>query len=538
MNLTHLILRLLLGRRLPITKGELSVRGPSAAIAIRRDKYGVPHIDAASDADALYALGFCQGQDRSGQLEFLLRIARGQLSEWVGPVALPVDRICRRIGFRRAAEQQFPVLDEYVRRHMEAFAAGVTAGSTAGLSAKPHEFAILGGTPTPWDAIDIPAVLKFQSFILPSNWDVELARLRILLADGPDAVAALDPSGEFGTGNAKRGTEENTVPPSALPAPSLIQDLSTLQNFLGRGGGSNNWVIAGNRTVSGKPLLASDPHLAPNAPPPWYLAHLRTPEWQAAGACMVGLPGFAIGHNGFAAWGVTAGLTDNTDLFLETLGPDGQSVREADGSFTPCAVVRETIHVRGQPDVVEDVLVTSRGPLILPSTSDFPVSVSIRAVWLDPLPIEGFLGVLRARSFEEFRAPFARWPLLPLNIAYADVSGAIGWFLVGQLPLRTGGNSLLPRPAILPDSGWTGLIPFDEMPCVLNPEEGYWTTANNDPALAVAAALERRDEKGPDSRTENQIVRGSPHWLGADFCDPYRVRAIRDALAARTVDRR
>ena len=118
------------------------------------------------------------------------------------------------------------------------------------------------------------------------------------------------------------------------------------------GGGSNNWVNAGSRTQSGKPLLASDPHLAPSAPPPWHLIHVRTPEWQAAGAILTGSPGFAIGHNGFCAWGITAGLTDNTDLYLETPGPDSKSVREADGSFAPCEIVRETIRVKGQPDEI------------------------------------------------------------------------------------------------------------------------------------------------------------------------------------------
>ena len=156
-----------------------------------------------------------------------------------------------------------------------------------------------------------------------------------------------------------------------------------------RGGGSNNWVIAGTRTQSGKPLLACDPHLAPSAPPPWYLLHVRTPEWEAAGAILAGSPGFAIGHNGFGAWGITAGLTDNTDLFLETLGPDGKSVRQADGSFAPCEVVRETIRVKDGPDVVEEVLVTPRGPVVSPLFPGVPVALSLRAVWLDPLPVAG-----------------------------------------------------------------------------------------------------------------------------------------------------
>src|SRR5258707_12470031 len=180
MSLSRLLLRLALGRRLPIASGELRVRGPSAPISIRRDSWGVPHIDAQNDFDATFALGFCHGQDRGGQLEVLWRVGRGRLAEWVGPPGLPADRMSRRIGFHRSAEKQLPVLSAEVRATLDAYTQGLNAGHGLGLAAKPHEFAILGGEPSKWDAADVLAVLKLQSFLLPSNWDVELARLRIL----------------------------------------------------------------------------------------------------------------------------------------------------------------------------------------------------------------------------------------------------------------------------------------------------------------------------------------------------------------------
>jgi penicillin amidase len=520
MSLTHLLLRFVLGRRLPITAGELRIRGPKEPITIRRDKFGIPHIDATSEADGMFALGFCQAQDRAGQLEFLKRVAVGRLAEWVGPDGLIADRLSRRIGFRRYAEIQVAALDNRVREQLTAFAAGISNGNISGLSSKPHEFAILGGDPTPWDAADVLAVLKLQSFLLPSNWDVELARLRILLADGPQALLDLDPLSAFGKESGKTyklplGDELASTPlPTTSIAPAiaaLMSDLAAFQSYLSRGGGSNNWVITGNRTQSGKPILASDPHLAPSVPPPWYLSHIRTPEWEATGASLTGTPGFAIGHNGFAAWGVTAGLTDNTDIFLETMGSDGKSVREMDGTFAPCELIRETIAVKGQSDVIEETLITPRGPLLSPLLKGIPHAVSLRAVWLNPLPVDGFLGSPRAKSFEEFRGYFDRWPLLPLNILYADTDGTTGWFLIGQLPKRAGGNGLIPRPADHPNTGWTGLVTFDEMPFVKNPESGYFTTANNEPF--------QTDPNNP--------------WLGADYCDHYRVRAILDALASR-----
>ncbi|HSQ55971.1 MAG TPA: penicillin acylase family protein [Gemmata sp.] len=531
MGLSRLLLRLSLGRRLPITSGELRVRGPSAPVTIRRDHYGIPHIDAQSEANASFALGFCQGQDRAGQLEVTWRLGRGRLAEWVGERGLAVDRMSRRIGFRRAAEKQVAALAAGPLAQVTAFAVGLNAGRTIGLSKKPHEFAILGGEPSNWDAIDVLTFLKLLSFTLPSNWDVELARLRILLADGPDALLAVDPNSSAADRQKVRGdvAADSTDKLSLSP---LVADLAALQAVLPRGGGSNNWVIAGSRTASGKPILASDPHLAPSAPPPWYLAHIRCPEWEAAGAMIVGAPGIGIGHNGFAAWGVTAGLTDNSDFFIETLGTDAKSVRESDGSFTRCEVVREVIRVKDGQDVVEDVLITPRGPIISPVVPDVPLALSLRAVWLDPLPVCGFLDMLKARSFEEFRRPFEDWPLLPLNLVYADTSGAVGYQLIGQLPRRNDGHGLLPRPADAPRAGWDGLVPFDEMPHATSFAQGYYATANNPPTVPAVGSQEsgvgqeRASELNPDSRLPIPD-------LGSDFCDEYRVRSIRDTLAAR-----
>ena len=403
MSLSRFVLRLALGSRLPIASGELRLHGPGAPVTIRRDRWGVPHIDAASEADAYFAFGFCQGQDRAGQLETMKRLVRGELAEWVGPIALSPDRMSRRIGFRRAAEAQLNVLAPEVRAAFESFAAGVNAGSTVGLPEKPHEFALLGGQPSSWDAADVVGFLKLQSFLLPSNWDVELARLRILLEDGPDAVMALDPVGVAGleSSNARR-----PVSPELIDC--LAADLRALQRYMPPGGGSNNWAIAGSRTESGKPLLASDPHLAPSCPPPWYLAHIRTPQWEGTGAALAGTPGFAIGHNGFCAWGVTAGLTDNTDFFLETLGSDGRSVRQADGTFAACEILEETIRVKDQPDALEVVVVTPRGPILTPLLPDQPFGLSLAAIWLEARPLVGFFGALRRGRSRSFGATSPR----------------------------------------------------------------------------------------------------------------------------------
>jgi penicillin amidase len=492
---SHRVLRIALGRRLPRTSGVLGVR---------RDRWGIPIIEAAADSEAWFGLGFCHAQDRATQLDFFRRAAAGTLSELVGKEGSAVDRLARRVGFRRAAHAQMRVLAPDVLAMLEAYARGVSAGFAFGLTRKPHEFAIFGGEPAPWDAVDVCAFLKFLSFLLPAHWNVELARLQVLLADGPEALLALDPS-------------LTAQGPAIDPRPGPDQwrafehvsaDIAGFLRLVPAGRGSNSWVLAGSKTASGRPLLANDPHMMPTLPAPWYFAHLRTPEWAACGATLPGAPCMVAGHNGFAAWGCTAGLQDDTDLHVEELGPDGRSVREPDGSFARCAVRRDVIRVKGGTDVVEEVLITSRGPIISPALEGITTAVSMRAVWLDPLPARGLVDVHKARSFEEFRNAFREWPVIPQHMVYADTTGKIGWQLTGQVPVRQGSRGTLPRAGSDPEAAWDGLVPFERMPQAEDPECGFFVTANNPPV------------REPDAS-----------FLGYDWVSGYRAAVIGEALA-------
>jgi penicillin amidase len=502
----RLLLRLL-GRRLPKVAGRLRIHGLDGPLTIRRDRWGIPCIDAGSDADAWFGLGFCHAQDRGFQLELLLRVGSGTLSELIGPDGLPIDRLSRRLGFRRLAATQAEIIGPDVTATLEAYAAGISAGFARGLGGAPHELRLLRRSPTPWTVQDVLAFVGLQAFSLSSNWDNELARLKVLTDDGADAVRALEPAyAEWLPVTSPPGV------PAGAAHDRLGQDLAAFQAVLPVGGASNSWSIAGSRTASGAPILANDPHLAPRLPAPWYLAHLRTPDWEVAGASFVGGPAFPIGTNGFAAWGITAALTDNTDLFLEELGADDASVREGD-AFVPCEVITELIAVKGAKAEEERVLLGPRGPVITalfdPGSAQ---ALSISAVWLRPLPIRGFLDVVRAQSFAEFRRGFAEWPGPALNVAYADADGHIGWQLVGQLPRRRRGNGMIPLAGWDPAHGWEDeLVPFDEMPFELDPATGWLATANN---------LPTSDDQGP--------------FLGVDYTDGYRVARIGQVLSGRT----
>lgn len=505
MNIAKTIFRLLLGQRFPTTTGSLEVAGIDRPVVIRRDRYGITYVEAEGDTDAWYGLGFCHGQDRAFQLETLSRLVRGTTAELIGPPMLPLDRLSRRIGFQRVADGQLEALDDDTRAMLEAYARGVTDGATVGCARPAHEFALLRAQPTPYRASDALGVLLIMAFSLASNWDSELARLKVLTEDGPEALANLDPAyPEWLPVTAPPGA------PARRAVDRLADDLAVFLATVGPGGGSNNWAIASTRTATGRPILANDPHLAPVLPPYWYLAHVRTPAWVVAGASFVGAPGFPVGHNGTAAWGVTAGLIDNTDLFVEELSADGRSVRRGD-AFVPCEVHRETIQVKGEEPVEEEVLMTPRGPIIGPALEGEVGAISMCATWLTPRPIRGLLGIHTARTFEEFRRAFEQWPSLPLNMVYADVEGTIGWQLVGEAPRRRKGWGTLPLSGSDPEVGWEEeSVPFEAMPHLIDPEAGFVATANNKPV---------REDDDP--------------FLGVDWIDGYRQARIVEALEGR-----
>jgi penicillin amidase len=471
----------------------LRLAGPRDEIVIRRDRYGIPHIEAAGDEDAAFGLGFCQGQDRAFQLELLLRLSRGTLAQLVGREALPIDRLARRVGFVYGTTQQIAASAPELAVDLRAFARGVTAGARLGGTRRAHEFALLRAQPSAWVTADVMAVNRMIAFLIPSNWDAELARLKVLAADGPDALVAVERLGDtplpvIGGGEAAVG--------EAVDA--LAADLRRFSLAAGIGGASNSWVVGGTRTASGRPLLANDPHLAPTLPSHWYLVHVETPGWRLAGACYAGTPAVLVGFNGYGAWGVTAGLSDTTDLYVERLDD------------TPVERRVERIEVRGSRPVVEQVLVTPNGPIVSPALHGVPYALSLRATWLEPRPVAGFLRSFKARTFEEFRGSFVQWPAVPLNVVWADVSGTIGWQLAGEVPRRRKGYGMVPGPGWEPSARWKdGTVPFDAMPFARDPDGSVIVTANNRP---------RADSDGP--------------FLGADWIDGYRAARIHELLAA------
>ncbi|MEZ4235108.1 MAG: penicillin acylase family protein [Myxococcota bacterium] len=352
--------------------------------------------------------------------------------------------------------------------------------------APPHE-SRCSSRPTPWTAADPLAITKLAAFMLSINWTTKIARQLVLERDGAEALRALEPV---------YAAHHPAGPAQALrfgdTADRLAESLEAVEALLGPRAASNAWALGAERNDTGGPLLASDPHVNPALPCFVYAAHLRTDAWNLAGAAFLGGPAIAFGHNGQVAWGVTSGLTDTVELYLEDEDPAGE-VRE------------ELIAVRGRRrPVVERIVETPRGPVIGPAVEG-GMALSIRAPWLQARPIRGFLGAEGVESFAALRERFTDWPSAPLNVIGVDRDGAVGWQLVGAVPRRSG-PSMLPLPASVP--GWEEVIPLDEMPGVVLGPDGTVGSANNAPAP---------DGEGP--------------WLGADWSLGNRVERIREALA-------
>ena len=502
MNWPRTFLRFL-GKRLPTTSGSIAIAGIEQPIKIGRDRFGVPHIRAGGDLDAWFGLGFCQGQDRAFQLETRLRLVRGTLSALVGADALPLDRLSRRIDFAGSGRRSLQGLNSTHQDAFTSFASGVRSGVAAGGGAKSHEFVLLRSKPTDFQAVDALGFLGVLAFSLASNWDSELARLRMLVLDGPDAVAALHPPYPTEQPTSLRPGEA-----AGRVVDALADDLAHARDLFTAGGGSNNWAISGDLTASGRAILANDPHLAPILPAHWYLAHVETPQWSVLGASIPGIPGFGFGHNGTAAWGVTAGLIDNTDLYIEDIGDDGRSVRRGT-AFVPCTVRTEHIEVKGGDPVDIEVLETDRGPVVGPAFDGPFGGLSMAATWFETGNAGALLDICRIDSFDAMRQAFRDWTSVPLNVAYADAE-TIGWQLIGSAPIRGVGGGTIPTKASDPATHWAGgAVPYDDIPHVSSPEAGFVVTANNQPAAA-----------GP--------------YLGSDFLDGYRAARITEALMARS----
>jgi penicillin amidase len=500
---------------LPTTNGEITLEGIEGTVTVARDERGIPHIIGQNDVDIAFATGFVHAQDRLWQMEANRRIGNGRLSEVLGAPTVGIDRYFRTLGFTERATDAFNNLDAESKSILEAYANGVNAFLKNNKSALPPEFIILGVTPEPWQPVDTMVWQKMMWLDLSGNMRHELARAELFSKFTPEQVRSLYPP--------YPGTEEDAFPDlKEIYSELNIGDVTAaLPPAKPEGYGSNNWVISGEHTKSGKPLLANDPHLGLTTPSIWYLARLHNTSTgkNTVGVTFPGSPSVVIGRNDKIAWGFTNVLPDSQDVFVEKLLENGQYLTpNGPADFT---VRDEIIKVKDGEDVTLTVRETRHGPVIsdiATRANDFfgdkyALALQWTALGEKDTGVTGLLKLGRAQNFEEFKAAGKYYFGPEQNMVYADTDGNIGYYAPALVPVRSDTNKIngrLPSPGWLAEYDWQGLIPYDELPMRENPESGIIATAN-----------------------ERIVDDSYPHFINRDWALPYRGNRIRAELKAK-----
>ena len=468
---------------LPKLDGEVRLAGLGAPVEVLRDREGVPHVFAASERDGWFAMGYVHAQDRLWQLEFQRRVAQGRLAEFLGERAYDTDRLMRTLGLAAMAERIVARLDADTREQLDAYAAGINA-YLATDPLLPVEFQVFRMRPEPWKAADSMGWLLVMAWDLSGNWRAELGRLRYAAALG-------------------RERTEQFLPPYPGEAPWPLPDFAPLYAELApvsnallalspgseQAIGSNNWVVDGRRSETGKPLLANDPHLGLQAPALWYLAHLATPNGNVVGGTLPGIPFVILGHNDRVAWSMTTTNSDTQDLFVERIAPDDPEsylTPEGRAKFT---VREEAIRVGGEVRHIR-VRSTRHGPVIsdvvkavgAAAPAGHVMALAWAALAEDNAVLRAGLRVNRARSGAELVEALRDFHAPHHNVVYADVDGHIGFVAPSRVPVRGADNEAMgrvPVPGWVARYDWQGFLPYDELPASKDPAAGRIVTANH-----------------------------------------------------------
>ncbi|MDQ3271913.1 MAG: penicillin acylase family protein [Pseudomonadota bacterium] len=559
-------------RSFPALNGELKVSGLTAAVNVARDAADVTHIKAQSPRDAWMALGYVHAQERGWQLEFNRRVMRGELSEVLGEVTLDTDKLLRTLGIMEAAERQWQALPAEAKQPLQAYSDGVNAFYAGSAQALSPEFHILGvkpgGAGQPWTPQDSVGWALMMALDLGGNWGNEFARLsaaKVLNteelwqlftpypgeapASRTDFAKLYAGLGVFRPDAIKTGASDE-YPAGAgglfgmkIPANTdlLALDINDWAANIGNveGKGSNNWVLAGSHTTSGKPLLANDPHLGLSAPAIWYFARLQAPAGQGAdgkpapaldviGATLPGLPFVVLGRTANVAWGFTNTGPDVQDLYLEQINPANPQQYRVPGSgpaqWAEFKIRNETIKVKGKPDVTLPVRSSRHGPVLsdaqkthgqLLDTGKYVISLRWSALETDNRSAMAALRANQAQSVDELIAAYADHHSPMQNVVMADVAGKVAYKAIGKAPLRKADNDIrgvAPSPGWDARYDWAGWLPYTQTP------------------QADAASI---GQKGWFSNANQSVVPpGSDLFLGQDWAEPYRFNRIEQLLAA------
>jgi penicillin G amidase len=481
-------------RRQPHIEGTVSIKGIIHPVEVLRDRWGVPHIYAQTDADLFFAQGYVHAQDRLWQMDLNRRLASGRLSEIFGEMTLDTDRAARVLGFRRLGAQDLEGSSGAVRDLMAAYANGVNAFIESEQEQLPVEFTLLRFTPETWTPEDTMTWARMVFWQMSRAWYGEVIRAQVVEKVGAEYAKELDISyPEENPVALPDGIEYNRIPRSPI-----------IKSFE-RNWGSNAWTVSGERTETGLPFVCNDMHLPVYVPSTWYQNHLVSDSINVTGVSMPGIPMVVGGHNERIAWGITLAYTDCEDLFIERVDPDFPDRYLFEGKWLQADTISEQILVNGwkQPHQ-EEVIITHHGPLISDIIGHRDHKLALQSMSLRPTRSgEALLALNRASNWDEFKNALSLIDSPQLNFVYGDVEGNTGYWVTGRVPVRAQGRGTLPSPGWSGEYEWTGEVPFEEMPHAFNPSQGYIVSANH-----------------------RIVADDYPHYLGSDFTNGFRARRI------------
>ncbi|QFK69991.1 penicillin acylase family protein [Pradoshia sp. D12] len=489
-------------RPLPQMEGELELLGLHNEVEVLRDQEGVPHIKADDTQDLFFAQGYVQAQDRMFQMDLSRRQASGRLSEVIGEAMLKNDKYFRTLGLRRAAEDSYESYSPEAREILQSFAEGVNAyiKEKKAKGKWPIEFTFLGYEPEEWTPIDSLTIGKYMAFDLGGNWNSQAFRHYLLQSFPKEKAYELFPS--YPAGAPVNITKDELDIEGSLSSSVVPNEYN----------GSNNWVVSGEKTQSGEPLLANDPHLSLATPSVWYQNHLEGPGYNVSGVIFAGIPGIILGHNLTIAWGVTNVGPDVQDLYIEKRNPEQEDEFLYKKEWEKAQVIHEKIKIKGQKSEDFKITITRHGPVI----SEFLGSVGKEHVlalkWTALQPsneLEAVLNMGKSKDWTEFEKALEDFESPAQNFVFASKEGTIAYKANGKIPIRKDKqDALLPVEGWTGENEWVGYIPYNELPRTINAEKGYISTANN---------------KVTDEHY--------PYHISHDWAQPYRQMRIDEVLS-------
>ena len=497
---------------LPQYSGSKQLPGVDDSVEVFFDEYATPHVFATNEKDLFYVSGYLMARERLFQLSLSAASGRGELSLFIGDDRLSSDIYLRTFGIPFIAKELDKKLDDKTRKLLFAYCQGINDWIDESENNWPIEFRILRSKPIKWKTSDVIAFSRLMAYELQQSWKGEIIlgalveELGIKYAKGlfpndPDDIMIATPYNNMGAFYNKISKEERKIR-------SLIGMDGTVM-------GSNSWVINGNKTESGKPILSNDPHLGTKHPSWWYEMHLKGGKFNISGVCLPGMPIPIIGQNENAAWGFTNIMIDDMDFFIEKINPNNPNQYKHDNSWKEITIRKETIKLKSGSDTTITVRSTHHGPIITDIHGSLKNSKKqISMTWSghfisDELPT--LIKMATIKNWDDFSDAVKTFSVPGQNIIYADINGNIGWRPAVKIPIRKNANNLLPRPGEDSAYDWNGFVPFNEMPFLLNPKKGFIATANN-----------------------KTIDDSFPYYISNQWASPSRIKRIEEMLKDKT----